>query len=297
MKAPPLAEVFARQRHACLFIIRPAEPAPAQRPCEPELPATGSTQPSGRCRRGSTPRFPRPACAGVSASCSTASPSSSRAPRSQGSHAWRAPQVWPSIGYHTLLDKTPQIIGAPTVWGPTLATAGQGVKIAIVDDGIDQTHPFFAPAGYAYPRRLSEGSDRVYDAEGDRRAGVRSRDTGLRQREAAVRPRPLRPRHPRRRHRSGKQQHADANRRLPTLRHRAPRLPRQLQSARHPERVRRKRECTGARRRHRGCRARRHGRHQPVARGDRDRPESRRGCKGPQRGRRCGGRLDGLGRQ
>ena len=66
-------------------------------------------------------------------------------------------QVWPSIEYHTLLDKTPQIIGAPTVWGPTLATAGQGVKIAIVDDGIDQTHPFFAPAGYAYPAGFPKG--------------------------------------------------------------------------------------------------------------------------------------------
>jgi subtilisin family serine protease len=66
-------------------------------------------------------------------------------------------KVWPTVGYHTLLDMTPQIIGAPTVWGPTLATAGQGVKIAIVDDGIDQTHPFFAPAGYAYPAGFPKG--------------------------------------------------------------------------------------------------------------------------------------------
>ncbi len=66
-------------------------------------------------------------------------------------------RVWPSIGYHTLLDMTPQIIGAPTVWGPTLATAGQGMKIAIVDDGIDQTHPFFASAGYAYPAGFPKG--------------------------------------------------------------------------------------------------------------------------------------------
>ncbi len=66
-------------------------------------------------------------------------------------------QVWPSIGYHTLLDMTPQIIGAPTLWGPTLSTAGQGVKIAIVDDGIDQRHPFFAPAGYAYPVGFPKG--------------------------------------------------------------------------------------------------------------------------------------------
>jgi subtilisin family serine protease len=66
-------------------------------------------------------------------------------------------RVWPSIRYHTLLDKTPQLIGAPTVWGPTLATAGQGVKIAIVDDGIDQTHPFFSPSGYAYPPGFPKG--------------------------------------------------------------------------------------------------------------------------------------------
>ena len=66
-------------------------------------------------------------------------------------------RVWPSIGYHTLLDMTPQIIGAPTIWGPTLATAGQGVKIGIIDDGIDQTHPFFAPAGYAYPAGFPKG--------------------------------------------------------------------------------------------------------------------------------------------
>ncbi|MGZ4415654.1 MAG: S8 family peptidase [Gaiellaceae bacterium] len=80
-------------------------------------------------------------------------------PRSALARLSRVPgaQVWPSVGYHTLLDKTPQIIGAPTVWGPTLATAGQGVKIAIVDDGIDQTHPFFAPVGYAYPAGFPKG--------------------------------------------------------------------------------------------------------------------------------------------
>jgi minor extracellular serine protease Vpr len=57
-------------------------------------------------------------------------------------------RVWPSYTYHELLDRTPQLIGAPQVWGPTLATAGQGMKIGVIDDGIDQTHPFFSPAGY-----------------------------------------------------------------------------------------------------------------------------------------------------
>jgi len=61
-------------------------------------------------------------------------------------------QIWPSVTYHSLLDRTPQLIGAPTVWGPSLDTAGQGMKIGIIDDGIDQTHPFFDPSGYAYRR-------------------------------------------------------------------------------------------------------------------------------------------------
>ncbi len=66
--------------------------------------------------------------------------------------------VWPSVTYHEQLDRTPQLIGAPSVWGPTLATAGQGMKIAIIDDGIDQTHSFFAPAGFTYPAGFPKGN-------------------------------------------------------------------------------------------------------------------------------------------
>jgi subtilisin family serine protease len=66
-------------------------------------------------------------------------------------------KVWPSVSYHPLLDVTPQLIGAPTVWGPTLATAGEGMKIGIIDDGIDQTHPFFDPTGYIYPTGFPKG--------------------------------------------------------------------------------------------------------------------------------------------
>jgi subtilisin family serine protease len=66
-------------------------------------------------------------------------------------------QVWPSVMYRPLLDRTPQLIGATTLWGPALATAGQGMKIAILDDGIDQMHPFFSPAGFAYPPGFPKG--------------------------------------------------------------------------------------------------------------------------------------------
>jgi subtilisin family serine protease len=66
--------------------------------------------------------------------------------------------VWPSVTYHALLDRTPQLIGAPTVWGPTLATAGQGVKIGIIDDGLDQTQAFFTPTGFTYPPGFPKGN-------------------------------------------------------------------------------------------------------------------------------------------
>jgi subtilisin family serine protease len=65
--------------------------------------------------------------------------------------------VWPSVTYHAQLNRTPTLIGATTVWGPALATAGQGVKIGIIDDGLDQSHVFFSPAGFAYPTGFPKG--------------------------------------------------------------------------------------------------------------------------------------------
>jgi len=80
-------------------------------------------------------------------------------PRSELDHLSEIPgaTVWPSVTYHEQLDRTPKLIGAPTVWGPTLATAGNGIKIGIIDDGIDQTHVFFSPSGYSYPTGFPKG--------------------------------------------------------------------------------------------------------------------------------------------
>jgi len=84
-------------------------------------------------------------------------------PRSQLSTLSHIPgaTVWPSVTYHALTDelnRTPQLIGATTIWGPTLATAGQGMKIGIIDDGIDQAHPFFDPTGFSYPPGFPKGN-------------------------------------------------------------------------------------------------------------------------------------------
>ncbi|MCW2685658.1 MAG: hypothetical protein JWR37_548, partial [Mycobacterium sp.] len=66
--------------------------------------------------------------------------------------------VWPSVTYHPLLDRTPQLIGATAVWGPTLSTSGNGMKIGIIDDGLDKTHVFFDPTGYTYPAGFPKGN-------------------------------------------------------------------------------------------------------------------------------------------
>src|SRR5439155_12240096 len=66
-------------------------------------------------------------------------------------------EVYPSVRYRRSLFRSPAVIGAPQLWGPTLATAGQGIKIGIVDDGVDQTHEFFSPAGFTMPPGFPKG--------------------------------------------------------------------------------------------------------------------------------------------
>ena len=81
-------------------------------------------------------------------------------PRSQLGRLTALPgvaKVYPSVRYRTQLDRSTPQIGAPTLWGPGLENAGQGMKIAIIDEGIDQRHPFFSPAGYTMPAGYPKG--------------------------------------------------------------------------------------------------------------------------------------------
>jgi subtilisin family serine protease len=81
-------------------------------------------------------------------------------PRSQVDRLAALPGVETVYGttrYRTQLDRSPQQIGAPSLWAPGLQNAGDGMKIAIIDEGIDQTHPFFAPAGYTMPAGFPKG--------------------------------------------------------------------------------------------------------------------------------------------
>jgi subtilisin family serine protease len=56
------------------------------------------------------------------------------------------------------LDRGPELIGANELWGgPSLPFAGNGVKIGVIDDGVNQAHPFFNAAGYTYPPGFPKG--------------------------------------------------------------------------------------------------------------------------------------------
>jgi subtilisin family serine protease len=73
--------------------------------------------------------------------------------------------VLPAATYAPQLDQTPQQVGAPALWGPGLGTAGQDVKIGIIDSGIDPEHPFFAPGGYTMPTGFPKGQQRFTTAK------------------------------------------------------------------------------------------------------------------------------------
>ena len=74
-------------------------------------------------------------------------------------------KVYPNVSYHALRTTTPSFIGAPALWGPQLSSAGQGVKIGIIDDGVDRVHPYFSARGYKMPRGFPKGNKRFTDAK------------------------------------------------------------------------------------------------------------------------------------
>jgi minor extracellular serine protease Vpr len=68
---------------------------------------------------------------------------------------WAA-HVYPSVAYRLATDRSPSVIGADVLHQATGAQ-GTGEKIAVVDDGIDQTNSFFDPAGFSYPTGFPKG--------------------------------------------------------------------------------------------------------------------------------------------
>ena len=67
--------------------------------------------------------------------------------------------LYPSLTYKLSTDTSPGVIGADELHALTGAR-GDGVKIGIVDDGVDNTNPFLAPDGLAYPPGFPRGGRR-----------------------------------------------------------------------------------------------------------------------------------------
>jgi subtilisin family serine protease len=65
-------------------------------------------------------------------------------------------KVYPSLTYSLALDRSPSVIGASQLEAATGQT-GNAIKIAVVDDGVDNLNPFFNPAGYSYPAGFPRG--------------------------------------------------------------------------------------------------------------------------------------------
>ena len=66
-------------------------------------------------------------------------------------------QVFADVSYHTLAGPDAATIRARDLPGSTLGNAGAGIKIGIIDDGVDQKHAFFDPSGYTMPEGFPKG--------------------------------------------------------------------------------------------------------------------------------------------
>jgi minor extracellular serine protease Vpr len=65
-------------------------------------------------------------------------------------------KLYPSLRYTLALNRSPGIIGAGAL-AAAGGGSGEGMKIAVVDDGIDPANPFFSPQGYSYPAGFPKG--------------------------------------------------------------------------------------------------------------------------------------------
>ena len=66
-------------------------------------------------------------------------------------------QVFADVTYRTLAGPDAATIRARDLPGSTLGNAGAGIKIGIIDDGVDQKHAFFDPTGYTMPEGFPKG--------------------------------------------------------------------------------------------------------------------------------------------
>ncbi len=67
-----------------------------------------------------------------------------------------AHKIYPNLRYTLALNRSPGLIGADAI-AAAGGGSGEGVRIAVVDDGVDPNNPFFSPEGFSYPPGFPKG--------------------------------------------------------------------------------------------------------------------------------------------
>ena len=93
--------------------------------------------------------------------------------------------VRPMRQMHLTLNKATQLMNAPVAWNLVggQSKAGAGIKIGILDTGIDQTHAAFQDSSLAFPDRLPQVQRQrrrvqLHQHQGDCGAQLRQPDCG-----------------------------------------------------------------------------------------------------------------------
>ena len=69
-------------------------------------------------------------------------------------------KIYPSLSYFSTMDRGPSVIKATDLQAAT-GDKGQGIKIAVVDTGVDSSSPFLNPAGFTYPAGFPKGDTKL----------------------------------------------------------------------------------------------------------------------------------------
>lgn len=69
-------------------------------------------------------------------------------------------KIYPNLSYYSTMDRGPSVIKATDLEAAT-GDKGQGIKIAVVDTGVDSTSPFLNPAGFTYPAGFPRGDTKL----------------------------------------------------------------------------------------------------------------------------------------
>ncbi|MDX6476677.1 MAG: minor extracellular serine protease Vpr, partial [Gaiellaceae bacterium] len=69
-------------------------------------------------------------------------------------------KIYPNLSYYSTMDRGPSVIRATDLQAAT-GDKGQGLKIAVVDTGVDSTSPFLNPTGFAYPPGFPRGDTKL----------------------------------------------------------------------------------------------------------------------------------------